>query len=313
MSELKYSIVLFFAVKSVFCQVFIPVDYDTNEFIENVSYSLFNKNKIVFKGVTANNELTKIKDDIEFDSIAIARIDYNTIGLQKKKIDSILYLTKKIVYLNEVVVTSKKDNNLIFGETNRFVKKQSRPITEELIFGVVFKNELNKKIKLNKIAFFTEKIIYKTAYKVNFYEVNETVPKNGNQFADIGNLIFSSDTLYIDKKSNDKNEIDIDSKIVLQPNQPVFVSIQLINYVDDNNNKVLPINEYKTKLKFQLSNKTNFYSRTINLISKEMSSDFLNINLQINYDFANQFYKKPHKSILVTPAIIMYGKEDEKS
>jgi len=311
MSKIIFTLISIFYINSSLGQVFITVDNDTNEFIEDVNYSLFLNKKQVFSGITENKKMTQIDNNIEYDSIALSRIDYNALGLQKKNIDSIIYLTKKIIYLEEVVVDSKKDNYVLLGETNRFVKKQSRPIAKDTYFGLVHKNASNKKIEIKKIVFFTEKIYYKTAYKINFYEVNETLPINGNQYAEIGNLISSTDTLYIDKKGNSKNEINIDSKIFLYPYKPLFVSIQLINYFDESNNKVNPTNEYKTKLKFQLSDRTNFYSKTIDVISKDMSHNLININLMINYDFAYQFFIKPHKSILVSPAIILYAKEYE--
>ena len=69
------------------------------------------------------------------------------IGL-KKSIDSIISLKKKTIYLDEVVVGSKKDDYLLIGETNRFIKKQSRAFNEELIFGIVHKNDTKKEIEL---------------------------------------------------------------------------------------------------------------------------------------------------------------------
>lgn len=308
MSKIKYIIVFFFFVKTSFCQVFIPLDNDTNEFIESVNYSLFLKSKKVFSGVTENKKVTSIHHEIEYDSISLSRVDYEALGLQKKNIDSIVYLTKKIIYLNEVVLSSKKDNDVLLGETNRFVKKQSRPITEELIYGIIHRNELNKKIEIDYVSFFTEKIFYKTAYKIKFYEVNETAPTNGNQFAELGDLIYSTDTLFIDKKNKNKVEVEIDAELFIKPANSIFVSIQLLNYLAENNGIVIPPKDNLTKLKFQLSTKTNYYSKTIDLVSKVMSTAFLNINLMINYDFANKFYLKPHKSILVSPAIVLYGK-----
>ena len=137
-----------------FSQAFIPIDNDTHEFIEDVNYSLFLKKKNIFNGVTKNNEITKINPSIEYDSITFSRIDYHTLGLQKKQIDSIIYLSKKTFYLDEVVISSKKDNSIILGETNRFIKKQSRAFNEELIFGIVHKNETKKEVDIKIITFF---------------------------------------------------------------------------------------------------------------------------------------------------------------
>ncbi len=311
MYKIIFTIVLIFQLNFSFSQVFIPLDIDTNEFIDEVNYSLFLKKKQVFRGVSEYKNLTIINNKINYDSISFSRIDYNSIGFPKGKLDSIVYLTKKIIYLDEIVVSSKKEDYLLIGETNRFIKKQSRPITEELIFGIIHKNEFNKILNLKKLVFFTEKIYHKTAYKINFYEVNETLPKKGNQFAEIGNLIYSTDTLYVDKKNKSKIELDINSEITLKPKNSLFISFQLLNYYDVNNNLINPNNEHKTKLKFQLSNKVNYYSKTIDLYTKVTSTNLININHMINYDFANEFFLKPHKSILVSPAVILYAKENE--
>lgn len=310
---MKTKILLFLLyINLSFSQAFIPIDNDTHEFIEDVNYSLFLKKKNIFNGVTKNNEITKINPSIEYDSITFSRIDYHTLGLQKKQIDSIIYLSKKTFYLDEVVISSKKDNSIILGETNRFIKKQSRPILKELDYGIIFKNDLNEKISIDKIVFFTEKIFHKTAYKINFYEITETLPKYGNQSIEIGNLVYSTDTLYVNKKGVSKNEILVDAELFLGPTETLFVSIELLNYYDESNNIINPSNENKTKLKFQISNRNNYYSKRMNLFTKKMTDNHLNINLSINYDFANQFFKKPHKSILVTPAILLYAKKTKK-
>ena len=39
--------------------------------------------------------------------------------------------------------------------------------------------------------------------------------------------------------------------------------------------------------------------------SGELTKELLNINLRIKYDFAFQLFKKPHKSILIAPAILL--------
>ena len=311
MSKIIYSLILFFYVNSILSQSFITLDNDTNEFVEDVNYSLFFNKKKVFNGKTENKKITIINSAIEYDSISFSRVDYNQLGLVKEKLDTIVYITKKIIYLNEVVVSSIKKNSLIIGETNRFIKKQSRPITEDVYYGILHKNELNKEVEIKKVAFFTEKIFYKTAYKLNFFIVNETLPNKGNQYLNIGNLVYSTDTLFIDKKNKNIVELDINSYLTMKPNNSFFITIQLINYYDENDNVIKPTKDFFTKLKFQLSNKTNYYSKTMDLYSKEMSTNLMNINLMINYDFANRFFLKPHKSILVSPAIIIYAKDIE--
>lgn len=289
-------------------QVFIPLDLDTHEFIDEVQYSLFLNKKLIFNALSENKNITKIDSKINYDSISFSRLDYKPFGINRNKLDTIIFLEKKIIYLDEVVVVAK-NNLLTIGETNRFVKKQSKSIAKDLYFGIIYNNKFKNNIIIDKIAFFTEKIFYKTLYKINFYEVEETSPIKGNQFANLGNLLYSTDILSIDKKDKNKVEVDINQNLILIPNKSVFISIQLIDYLDEENNIIKPPNEKFTKIKFQLSNEINYYSKTIDLITKETSESLMNINRMINYDFAKQFFLKPHKSILVTPAIILFAKE----
>ena len=310
---MKIKILLFLLYFNLsFGQAFITIDNDTQEFIENVNYSLFFNKKNIYKGFTKNKEITKINSDIEYDSISFSKIDYHTIGLNKKNIDSIIYLSKKTIYLDEVVVSTKRENLIILGETNRFVKNQSRPFLKELNYGIIFKNEFTEKYLIDKIVFYTDKIFYKTAYKINFYEVTQTLPIRGNQSIEIGDLVFSTDILLINKNSISKNEILVESELFLEPSDNLLVTIELLDYYDESNNVISPSNEQSTKLKFQFSNKENYYSKTMNYFTNEMSDKLLNINLLINHDFNNQYLKKPHKSNIVTPSIMLYAKKIKK-
>ncbi|RAR75610.1 hypothetical protein [Flavobacterium aciduliphilum] len=304
--------VLFVSISfTIYGQNFIPLDKDTNEFIENVNFTLFLKNKVVFKGITENERATNLNIGVEFDSINLSRVDYQTLGITKQKINSSLFLSKKIISLDEIVVGSKKSNEIVLGETNRFVNRQSKPINKDLIYGVIFKNDLTKKVQINKMVFYINKITYKTRYKINFFEVTETSPQKGQQFLQIGNVLSSSDTLLIYPNKKKRIEVDINSEIYLTPNKPLFVSVQLINYEDEKNKIINPDEDKKTNIEFQLSNKTDYYSKGINYITKEMTPDLINVNRLINYDFANSFFKKPHKSTLVSPSFLLYTKKTE--
>lgn len=296
---------------SIYGQNFIPLDKDTNEFIENVNFSLFLKNKVVFKGITENESATSLNIGIEFDSISLSRVDYQTLGMTKQEINASLFLSKKIISLDEIVVGSKKNNEIVLGETNRFVNRQSKPINKDLIYGIVFKNDLTKKLQINKMVFYVNKITYKTKYRINFFEVIETSPKKGQQFLQITDLIASTDTLSLFPKEKKRIEVAINSEMYLITNKPLFVSIQLINYEDEYNNIINPDENKKTTIEFQLSNKTDYYSKGINFITKEMTPDLINVNRLINYDFANSFFKKPHKSTLVSPSFLLYTKKIE--
>jgi len=301
-----------FIANVAFSQVFIPIDTDTNEFIDDVNYSLFNNKQSVYSGVTLRNQVTRIDESIVFDSISFSKIDYQTLGLAKSNIDSVILLSKKIIYLDEMVITSKKDKTIVLGEANRFVKKRSRPITENLLYGVVFENKFKDKFQLDKILFYIDKVNLKTAYKVNVLSVEETPSKNGHKFALPGELLYVSDVLYLNFKDAEKVMVNIPSGLYLQQGKPVFVWVELIGYYDEDGKKNVPDREHETKLKFQLSNEVNYYSRRSDLLTKELSPELINENLIIKYDFANGLFKKPHKSILVAPAILLYASRVEE-
>lgn len=138
-------------VNPAFSQMFITVDADTQEFIESVDYSLFKNKQVVNKGITLNDTATII---IDFDSISFSRIDYNAVGFAKGNIDSIIWLSKKIIYLDELVVSSERKKQNFLGETNRFVKRTSGPLSNNLSYGTIFKNNFEEKQSLDKITFF---------------------------------------------------------------------------------------------------------------------------------------------------------------
>src|SRR5690606_39415348 len=72
------------------------------------------------------------------------------------------------------ILGSKKDE-IILGEKNRFIKRINRPFDEkdDVTYGIVFRNELKEKMQIDKVAFYINKVVYKTAYKIAFYEVKD--------------------------------------------------------------------------------------------------------------------------------------------
>lgn len=301
-----FLLIFLFVSNLTFCQVFITLDNDTHEFIEDVNFTLYKKGIVIHKNTTLSNEATKINEHIEYDSINFSRIDYNTLSFSKDKIDTLIYLTKKTIYLDEVVVVTNKDNEMILGEKNRFIQSQNRSLSNDLIYGTIFKNNLSTNLDLKKAVFFVDKVTYKTSYKINFFRVEETVPIMGKQFAEIGELIYSSDTLCLLPKHKNKVEVELNPKLSFKKNTSIFVFIELLNYYDEKNNIIKPTFKESTKLKFQISDQTNFYSKMSHYETGELTKDLVNINRMINYDFANILFKKPHKSTIVTPAVLLY-------
>lgn len=302
-------IVVFLFVNYTFSQSFITLDKDTNEFIENVNYSLFLKGKIVYNGLTENNKVTEIDLKINYDSICFSRIDYETIGFSKQNINSAIFLNKKIIYLDEVVVNSQIKNEIVLGESNRFVNRKSNSLTKELTYGIVFENNFDENLELKKIAFFVDKIKYRTEYKINFYEFRKSPINIGHQLAEIGNLLFSTKSLFLQPNQKNKIEINLEESNIILDKVSIFITIELIANYDENNNEIQPSSENSSKLKFQLSNKANYFAKMAEMPTGKLTEKLININAMINYDFAFGFFRKPNKSDIITPAIVLYAKK----
>lgn len=304
-------LMLFLSSTAVFSQAFVTVDNDTFEIVDNVDYSLYKQKQLVYQGITARDTATFVDEKTEFDSIAFSRVDYEGKGFLRKHWDSVVFLSKKTIYLDELAIGEKKDKEIILGETNRFVKRRSRVLSKDLDYGLVIANGSPQKLKLDKLAFYVDKVKLKTAYKINFSEIDEMVAKGGNQFAQPGELIYSTDKLYLNPTDKDRVEVVLPNDFYLPVAKKIFVWVQLLGYYDENGNLINPELERQTRLKFQLSKQVNYYSKMSDLSTKILTPELININFMINYDFANMFFKIPHKSDLVAPAIILYSHKVE--
>ena len=299
-----YTLLLTAFISPVFSQSFITVDEDTYEFIADVNYSVFKNNKLVSKGVTVINELNTIKTD--FDSISFSRLDYETTGFKKKELDSLVFLKKSTIYLDEIVLSNTKDDQAVIGEQNRFVKSEAKSLSKELLYGLVFRNKWDTDITITKADIFVDKVKHKTAYKIKFYTFQESFIMNGNQDIKNPEPVFTTDTLFLDARTKGKVTIDIPQGFVLASDKNILVSVELVDYYNEEGNVFKPEFKDLTKLKFQLSDRADYYAKLINSRTNELTPNLRNINLMINYDFAHIFFKKPHKSSIVAPAILLY-------
>lgn len=303
-------LLLFLISTTALSQAFVTVDNDTFEIIEDVDYSLYKQKQLVHHGITAHDTATFVDEKIVFDSIAFSRVDYESKGFLRKHWDSVVFLSKKTIYLDEVVIGGKEDKGIILGETNRFVKRRSRPLSRDLDYGLILYNGYPYKLQVDKIAFFVEKVKFKTAYKINFSEVNETVSRGSNQFALPGTVFYSSGIRYLNLKGRGRVEVNL-PEFYMPSTKKVFVWIQLLDYYDNNDLIITPDLDEQTEVKFQLSDKMNYYTRMSDLHTHKLSEELINSNFMITYDFTNIFFTTPHKSDLVAPAIVLYAHKVE--
>ena len=291
---------------NAFSQKFAVVDIDTYDLIESVNFKVYNENEIVFTGITENNEATVLPSDLKYDKVEFIKPKYKHHSIETENLNGAVFLTKEIIELNDVVISNNTKGDIILGESNRIVNSASRYLLPEITSGVIFTNS-QEKLEIKQTEFYVEKIKHKTAYRINYYEVEESLPDNSLQTLKFNRKIYSTDTLFLE--ANEKNKIEVEHKVKIpfNENTTMFVNIESLYYLDKNNNQFQPDKKHRSKLKFQLSDQNNFYSRTVNKNTSEISIDFININLMIKYDFANNLYKTPNKTILLTPAVMLYA------
>lgn len=283
---------------------FIPIDSETLEFIKSVDYQLYSLEKLVYSGQTSSDSITRLPK-VRFDSIIFKKEDYKDYGIRIDELNETVPMTKKVFALDEVVVIANREDDLIIGEKSRFIKRQSRNILTNTDFGILFNLEKVKNKKLCELIFYVDKIKHKTNYKVKFYSVEELGNPLSYQYLDLINTIYETSTQTLEVGTKNKVALDLCQENIHFEFDKIFVTVELIEYLNEDNDTITPSDEKKTKLKFQTSKELNYYSKTSDYHTKETSTKLININLMINYDFATDLFMTPHKSILISPAILL--------
>ena len=304
---MKYLLLFFTYVTFAQSQKFIPLDEDTLEFIDQANYTLYSNKKSIFTSLTSKDSITQLPKEIVFDSISFTKSNYESKGFKKENFKEVVYLKKTAFELDEIIISNSKQNEIVIGEKARFVKKHSNSIIKDTEYGLLFRESDLKNKQIEGLHFYVEKVKYKTTYKIKFYAANEIGNFYSGQTLKLNELVFESPILIIEKGTKNKIEINLEEYNINTYNQDIFVCIELQDYYDENNNLIELGFKEATKLKFQLSTLTNYYAKTSDFYTKKMNDDFININAMINHDFAYIFFKKPPKSELVAPAIILYA------
>lgn len=303
---MRYFLLLFLPL-SISAQIekFIPLDEDTHDLIHEVNYTLYHNQKPVFQGITSIDTVTILPKNIAYDSIALEKPNFKSIGIRKEFLKEILLL-KKITYeLDEVVISSQKRNLIEVGERTRFIKRSSNSIPDGPNYGILFSHSVFKNRKLRSLNFYVEKVKYKTNFKIKFYTSLEHGSVFTHRSLKLTDLIYESEMLTIEKGSKNKIEVNLDIYDIASSDKNIFVCLELDSYYDEKNNQISPEFKDQTKLKFQQSNHVDYYSKTVDYYTKEMSKDLKNINELIIHDYRHMFFKAPHKSILIAPAITL--------
>jgi len=301
---MKYLFIFISFISYAQSQKFIPVDEETLEFIGEVKYTLHLNKKPIYTSLTSKDTLTTLPNNIVFDSISFKKFNYKEKGQKKEDLNEVVLLEKTIYELDEVVVVGSEQKEIIVGEKARFVKRSSRILMDSIDFGLIFRESELKNMSIKKLLFYVEKVKYKTTYKIKFYSVEEEGDPFKHQTLQLGKVLFESPILTLEEGTKNKVEFDLENYSLDFKDKNIFISIELLNYYDESNNIIEVESKNKTRLKFQISNRLNYYSKMVDFYTIVSTKELINMNLMINYDFANQFYKKPHKSNLIAPAIL---------
>lgn len=264
---------------------------------------------MVSEGTTLSDDATTI-DRKEFDSVTFTRVDYEVHGFLKDSLPEAVFLTKKTINLDEVVINSQKQKDIVLGEANRFIKSRAGVITKELVYGIMFNNDFQHSLTLRKVAFHVAKIKYKTGYRIKLYNASESTSGPGRRFLELGEPLYTSGVMYLNRNDNKRTEVLLPEGLHLEAGKSVFAHLELVGYHDKEGKDIAPDRDDSTKLAFQLSNEVSYYSKMSNA-KGELTPSLININAFINYDFANHFFATPHKSNLMAPAIMLYAQKTD--
>ena len=265
---MKYLLLCFLIINFAQGQKFIPLDEETMEFIDQVNYTLYASKKPVFSSSTSKDSITNLPKQIVFDSISFNKLQYKEIGFRKDKLFEIIYL-KKIVYeLNEIIIPNSKPKEIVIGEKSRFIKKNSRALSKNSDYGLLFRENDLKNMVIKRMSIFFEKVKYKTTYKIKFYSAHETGNFMITQDLILNEIVFESPILTLVKGIKNKVEINLEDYNIDVKDKDVFVCLELQAYYDENNNNIQPEARDLTKLKFQISNLTNYFSKMTDINAK---------------------------------------------
>ncbi len=290
-----------------FGQKFAPFEDDVMDFIPEVSYDLFLKKQLLQTGLTSKDTITILDTGVVFDSIHFRKAGFRSKGFLKDSLSDVVFLQKEVFELDEVVIETVAKKEVFLGEKSRFVKKRSNPFETEPTAGIVFFREEFEDIDVSRLSFFVEKVQYKTQYKIKFFECDIQGSIFTNQTFKLRDLFFETPILTIDRST--KNEVSIDLKQLdfPKPKTNVFVVVELVSYEDEKGLALEPEPNKQTKLKYQLSKKMNYFAQMFNRTTNALTPFHINVNAMIRRDFNSMFKETPHRSILVAPAIALYG------
>lgn len=196
----------------------IPVSFATISYVK--------ESAIIDSFYCDKNGFCNLKNNNLFD-----KIEFSCIGYEKKIIYTVnndtVFLTKKVIVLNDVIVSSNKNVFSLRGYT-KYKKKITLSAYKGFEICTFVDNSSNTEKRIKSFLFKTRtQYGYQTAIRVHFYnkELNKISPGNENLNEDI---IF-----IIDGKTKKTIEVDVSKYNLELPIEGAFVGIEWLGVVDD--------------------------------------------------------------------------------
>ncbi len=301
MKLLHIFLLMVFVSSHAFAQTVLPIDSDTNEYLDNVNCRLYSNNILVSTIMNKIGTTILLPPALVFDSISFSRVGYISAGMKKANVSKILRLQKIAIPIDEVIIYGR-NREIVLGEDNKFISRYADTLRMNSRRGLVFIIKEDNHLSIKQIRFYVQKVKYQTIYNIKIFSFTKPSVWMGRQSADTGDPLYVSKNLTLNAKQKGEITVDIDREIILK-SETIFVMIEVLDYRDENGIEIQPEKKDLTRLQLQKSDLANYYRDMVDHDSGEINSDLQNINAWINYDFAFHFHRKPGKETISAPVI----------
>ncbi|WP_435314404.1 carboxypeptidase-like regulatory domain-containing protein [Cellulophaga fucicola] len=254
-------IIVFFVSNFCFSQIKAVIfDKETKEKISYVNIWIENENI----GTTSNENGAFLIDNSKGEILILSSLGYETMKINLKEVPSKIFLIPKSYELDEVIVSTKKENKeKIIGafqdsEIGFYYATEKNPEIKARLFN--YDTSYSETPYLKSIKFRVYSDIKKAKFNIRFYSVGDNGQPN--------KPIYAKNTIGTSKKGTKNLEIDLSDLNIYFPDNGLFVSYEWL---------IIEENEFKTSIPIKNSNKKiekTFYEPKVGLlpVTKNTSS-----------------------------------------
>ncbi|MFH6943714.1 hypothetical protein [Flavobacterium sp. FlaQc-50] len=271
MKKYIFYFLLYFSLHNVHAQRVYIFDRDSSKPISFANINYFKADNIINSNYSNESGLIDIKDTNSFDRIEVSCIGYENKSISMESIKDTIYLTKKIISLDEVVIPKKKDV-LLYGYS-KFKKKIGISGAKGMQVCAFVENPSEKEKFIKSFLFKIKRSEkYKTAIRIHFYKKATDKIYPGEE------ILTENIIKYLNGKTKGIVEVDISMYGIELPAEGAFVGVEWLGILDEKTGEFIEnkenwsdtsieyndaINEPLTFIKSRL--KKNTWSNTENL------------------------------------------------